>query len=55
MSKVLRWIDPYGEVYAGSEEMYISSSIEGSWFVIVSMPDDMVLNVDLTAEAKQES
>lgn len=55
ISKVLRWIDPNSQVYAGSEELYISSSIEGSWFIVVSMPDDMVLNVDFTAEAKQES
>ncbi len=54
-SKVLRWIDPDSQIYAGSEELYISSDIEGSWFVVVSMPDDMVLNIDLTAEAKQES
>lgn len=54
-SQVLRWIGPDGGIYAGSEELYISSKIEGSWFVVVSMPDDMVLNVDLTAEAKQES
>ena len=54
-SKVLRWIDPDSEIYAGSEELYISSDTEGSWFVVVSMPDDMVLNIDLTAEAKQES
>jgi len=54
-SKVLRWISPDGKVYAGSEELYISSSDEGSWYVVVSMPDDIVLNVDLTAEAKKES
>lgn len=54
-SKVLRWIGPDNKIYAGSGKLYIPSNIEGSWFVIVSMPDDMVLNVDLTAEAKQKS
>ena len=54
-SKVLRWISPDGEVYAGSEELYISSDSKGEWFVVVSVPEDMVLSVDLTAEAKQES
>lgn len=54
-SKVLRWINPDGEVYAGNDALYISSDIEGDWFIVVSMPEDIVLNVDLTAEAKQKS
>jgi len=55
ISEVIRWIDPNNEEYAGSKELYISSDTEGRWFVVVSMPEDMMLNVDLTAEAKQRT
>lgn len=52
LPKVLRWISPEGNEYAGSEEIYIPAAVKGNWFVIVSVPEDVMLSVDLSAEAK---
>lgn len=51
-SCVLRWIAPDGTHYNGSNDIFISSQINGNWFVIVSLPEDIMVGVNLRAEAK---
>jgi len=53
-ARVIRWIDPNGIMYAGSEEVFISSDLRGNWQVVISLPDDMMLGLELRAEAKAE-
>jgi hypothetical protein len=50
--EVLRWISPTGEQYAGSDEIYIESSRLGVWSVLVTALPDIVLGIELSAEAK---
>ncbi len=53
-ARVIRWIAPNGIMYAGSEEVFISFDIQGNWHVVISLPDDMMLGLELRAEAKAE-
>ena len=51
-SEVLRWKDPNGKIYAGSSEIFIAENLAGDWEVVISLPDDIVLGVDIKAEAR---
>ncbi len=50
--EILLWINPNGERYVGADEVFVSSSSDGVWHVIISIPDDIVLGIDFKAEAK---
>jgi hypothetical protein len=51
-AEVLRWKDPKGKIYAGSSEIFIAENLAGDWEVTLSLPDDIVLGVDIKAEAR---
>lgn len=47
-SAVLCWVNPEGMKLKGSEQINIPSNDTGEWKVIVSIPEDIVLGVDLS-------
>lgn len=53
-AQVLCWMGPNGISYAGSDEIFIASQIDGNWQVVISLPEDMMIAVELRAEAKPE-
>ncbi|MCC6190312.1 MAG: hypothetical protein IT318_14870 [Anaerolineales bacterium] len=50
--EVLQWVSPQGARYAGSPSTYIAAGVTGIWRVLVSIPEDVFLHVDLAAEAQ---
>jgi hypothetical protein len=50
--KVLEWIDPDGNRQPGSQETLIPASVQGTFQVIVSIPDQVLVGVDFTATAR---
>lgn len=50
--KILRWLGPRKEEYGSSNKLSVNADDEGIWRVIISMPGDVYLKVDLTAEAE---
>jgi hypothetical protein len=51
-AQVLHWIDPCGMIYASSDEIFIGLEPTGNWYVIISLPDDMMVGVEFKAEAR---
>lgn len=51
-AEVMHWIDPNGTIYASSDEIFIGVEMSGSWYVIISLPDDMMIGVEFKAEAR---
>ncbi len=51
-SSVLCWIAPDGTKYKGSENINIPVEVEGEWQVIVSVPEDIMVGVDIRVEAR---
>jgi hypothetical protein len=47
--EVLFWIDPAGMKRSGSDVLVISATDTGIWKVAVSIPDDMIIGITLTA------
>jgi hypothetical protein len=48
--QVLCWTAPDETEYPGSESLFIPSQSQESWLVAVSVPEDMMLRVDMQAE-----
>jgi hypothetical protein len=52
LAHVLKWIAPDGTQYQGLSNIYVPAEVDGSWCVIVSLPDDIMVGIDLSGEAK---
>lgn len=51
-AQVLHWVDSNGMIYGSSDEIFISLKPEGNWYIIISLPDDMMVGVEFKAEAR---
>lgn len=51
---ILYWENQQGQLYEGSAEITIRSSVGGIWFLIVSVPDDVMVGVELTAVVQMD-
>lgn len=51
-AQVLEWIAPDGTIYSESTSIYIPAEVDGNWWVVVSLPDDIMVGIDLSGEAK---
>jgi len=51
-AQVLCWTDPEGQQYEGSSEIYILRTSVGVWTVDIFVPDDIMVHIDLKAEAR---
>jgi hypothetical protein len=52
LAHVVKWIAPDGTEYESSSSVYIPASADGNWWIVVSLPDDMMVGIDLSGEAK---
>jgi hypothetical protein len=44
---IVGWIDPYGQVYEGSESLSIEEDEVGEWAVLISLTDSAGVRVDI--------
>lgn len=51
-AQVMHWVDPQGMIYASSDEIFIGLEPAGNWYVIISLPEDMMVGVEFKAEAR---
>jgi hypothetical protein len=51
-ARVLYWTAPDGTSFAESKSVFIPSSSQGSWFVTVSMPEDMMLHIEMKVDSQ---
>lgn len=51
-AQVLHWIDPNGVIYGSGDEIFVGLEPTGNWYVIISLPDDMMVGVEFKAEAR---
>ena len=50
---VQNWVSPDDVFYEGEDQIYIAASVpDNGWQVLISLPDDMIVNVDLEARAE---
>lgn len=52
LAQVLEWITPDGTRHSGSASIYVPAETSGNWWVVVSLPDDIMVGIDLSGEAK---
>lgn len=50
-AEVIRWIDPEDGMYAGSSSIFIASDSVGVWKAIISLPEDMMIDVSFSVKA----
>lgn len=52
--QILYWEDAEGSRWQETSILAVQSSLGGTWFVVVSVPDDVMIGIELTAELQSE-